>query len=109
MPYDEVLARRVSEVLAANELVETKKMFGGVGYMVKGNMACGVHGDRLIVRVGPDRYAEALADPFTDEFDLTGRPMKGWITVRPEGTESREELVAWIEQGLVFVHSLEPK
>ena len=109
MAYDEGLAHRVGEVLAARADIIEKKMFGGVGYLLDGNMACGVHGDRLIVRVGPERYAHAQAQPHTREFDLTGRPMKGWITVGPEGYESAEELAAWVEQGLDFAGSLPPK
>jgi TfoX/Sxy family transcriptional regulator of competence genes len=110
MAYDEGVAHRVGEALAGlNVAIEEKKMFGGVGYMLDGNMACGVHGDRLIVRVGPEGYAGALARPHVREFDLTGRAMKGWITVGPAGYESERDLAGWIERGLRFAASLPPK
>lgn len=109
MAYDEGLAQRVQESLGElTELVE-KKMFGGVGYMVRGNMACGVHGDALIVRVGPDRYEEALASPHVRHFDITGRPMKGWVMVAPDGTESDADLEDWLRQGVEFALSLPAK
>jgi TfoX/Sxy family transcriptional regulator of competence genes len=111
MAYDEGLAQRTAEVLDELQppnLVE-KRMFGGVGYLVKGNMACGVHGDQLIVRVGPQRYEETLARSDTAPFDITGRPMKGWITVGPKVYGSREALRDWIRQGVQFALTLPPK
>ena len=74
MPYDEALAQRIRRVLAPQPGLTEKKMFGGVGFLIRGNMACGVHGDNLIVRVGPARYEEALAQPHARVFDRTGRP-----------------------------------
>ena len=109
MAYDEGLAERIREVLSDRlELVE-KKMFGGVGYMLNGNMACGVSADDLIVRVGPERYEKALTKPHTKQFDMTGRPMKGWIVVTPPGYESDAELVGWVLEGVEFALSLPPK
>jgi TfoX/Sxy family transcriptional regulator of competence genes len=89
-------------------LVE-KKMFGGIGYMLQGNMACGVNQDTLIVRVGPDLYEEALSRPHTRVFDMTGRPMKGWVVVAPEGIEEDDDLDQWIQQGVDFALSLPAK
>jgi TfoX/Sxy family transcriptional regulator of competence genes len=109
MAYDEGLAQRIEETLGDQPNLVAKKMFGGVGYMVQGNMACGVNKDDLIVRVGPDRYQEALAQPHTREFDMTGRPMRGWVVVEPEGCESDEALEAWVRQGVQFALSLPPK
>jgi hypothetical protein len=77
--------------------------------MVHGNMACGVHKDMLIVRVGPERYEEALAKPHTRPFDMTGRPMKGWGMMAADGYESDEALEAWGQQGLDFALSLPAK
>ncbi len=109
MAYDEGLAQRIREVLGEQpELVE-KKMFGGVGFMVRGNMACGVHKDALIVRVGPEGYEEALARPHTRPFDITGRPMKGWGMVTSDGYESDEALEDWVQRGLDFALSLPAK
>lgn len=109
MAYDQGLAQRVGDALADRADIEERMMFGGIGYLLNGNMACGVHADRLIVRVGPERYRDALEEPHTREFDMTGRPMTGWITVGPEGYESARELEAWIEQGLRFAGSLPAK
>ena len=109
MAYDEGLAQRVREALAEQpELVE-KKMFGGVGFMVQGNMACGVNRDNLIVQVGPASYEGALAQPHTGPFDMTGRPMKGWVVVVPDGYASDRDLERWVQQGLVFVLTLPRK
>jgi TfoX/Sxy family transcriptional regulator of competence genes len=109
MAYDEGLAQRVEVALVDQADLVAKRMFGGVGYMVRGNMACGVNKEDLIVRVGPDRYEEALAQPHTREFDMTGRPMKGWVVVEPEGCESDEALEAWVRQGVTFALSLPAK
>ena len=109
MAYDEGLAQRVEEVLDATTPFEAKKMFGGVGYMIQGNMACGVHKDSLIVRVGPEAYGAALAEPHTRPFDLTGRPMKGWVWVAAAGYEADEDLQQWISQGVDFALTLPAK
>jgi len=111
MPFDETLAtrlRQAHEALGATDVVE-KRMFGGVGMMINGNMCGGVHSDRLIVRVGPEAYPQALAQPFCSEFDITGRPMRGWVMVAPEGCRSSDDLLAWVEMGLVFARTLPPK
>lgn len=111
MGYDEGLEERVREALhevKRAELVE-KKMFGGVGFLVRGNMACGVHKDRLIVRVGPEKYGEALARPHARVFDITGRPMKGWVMVEPEGCETDQALRDWVQEGMEFGLTLPAK
>jgi len=109
MAYDEGLAQRIRKVLGEQpELIE-KKMFGGIGFLVHGNMACGVHKDALIVRVGPEGYQEALARPHTRPFDITGRPMTGWVMVASGGYESVEDLEDWVQQGLDFALSLPAK
>jgi TfoX/Sxy family transcriptional regulator of competence genes len=109
MAYNESLAQRIRDTLADLPGLVEKKMFGGVGFMVQGNMACGVNGDDLIVRVGPAQYEEALGTPHAKEFDLTGRPMRGWVAVSPEGTEADRELERWIQQDIDFARSLPPK
>ena len=109
MAYDEGLAQRVREVIAELPGYVEKKMFGGVGYMLQGNMACGVNKDDLIIRVGPDHYKEALEQPHTREFDLTGRPMKGWVVVIPEGCASDSDLQEWIAKGVSYALSLPAK
>lgn len=109
MAYDERLAMRIRLLLQDLAAAEEKKMFGGVGYLVNGNMACGVNGRRLIVRLDPAEYEEALARPHVREFDMTGPPMKGWVTVEPAGVESDAALRAWVERGLRYVLTLPPK
>jgi hypothetical protein len=109
MAYDEGLAQRIRDVLGDQPGLVEKKMFGGIGFMVHGNMACGVHKDALIVRVGPEKHEETLAKPHTRPFDITGRPMKGWGMVTPGGYESDEALEDWVQQGLDFALSLPAK
>ncbi len=109
MAYDKALAERIRLILTAQPGLTEKKMFGGVGHMLHGNMASGIIDDKLIVRVGPDRYEESLALPHTDVFGTGGRSMRGWITVSPEGYASDEDLEAWLDRGLSFTRTLPPK
>lgn len=109
MAYDEGLAQRIREVLGDRPGLVEKKMFGGVGFMLHGNMACGVNKEDLIVRVGPENYAESVTRPHTRPFDLTGREMTGWVVVLPEGHESDDDLEGWVRQGVDFALSLPPK
>lgn len=109
MAYDQGLAQRIRAELAQLPNLSEKEMFGGVGFMINGNMACGVNKDEMIVRVGPEKYDQALQKPHTRVFDFTGRPMKGWIMIGPQGYESDEDLKYWIEQGLSFAQSLPEK
>jgi hypothetical protein len=109
MPYDNELADRIRAALIGLPGYSDKKMFGGVGFMLHGNMACGVNGDNLIVRVGPDHYEAALAKPHTRVFDMTGRPMSGWIFVEPGGFETDGDLKVWIDQGVAYARTLPPK
>jgi TfoX/Sxy family transcriptional regulator of competence genes len=109
MAYDEVLAQRISKVLEGTPGLTEKKMFGGVGYLVHGNMACGVTKEDLIVRVGAEGYEDSLKQPHVRVFDMTGRPMKGWVTISPDGLQDQKELEAWIQKGIDFAKSLPPK
>lgn len=109
MAYDEGLAQRLREALEGTPGIVEKKMFGGLGFILAGNMAIGVSGDELMVRTGPDRFEEALAQPGAAIFDMAGRPMKGWITVAPEGVADDMALERWVEMGLAAARSLPPK
>lgn len=109
MAYDQKLAERIRGLLQARPDLVEKKMFGGVAYLLRGNMACGAHGSRLIVRLGPERHAAAMAEAHTAPFDLTGRPMAGWAMVEPEGCASEEDLARWVQMGLDYALSLPPK
>jgi TfoX/Sxy family transcriptional regulator of competence genes len=84
-------------------------MFGGVGFLLNGNMLVGVWKDSLIVRLGLDNYDDALLEPHVREFDITGRAMKGWVLVEPEGVEDDDQLKDWIERALKFVKALPKK
>jgi TfoX N-terminal domain len=109
MAYDEDLAERVREQLAAEPAITEKAMFGGLAFLLGGNMAVGLSGEELMVRVGPDASDDALARPHTRPFDMTGRPMKGWILVAPEGVAEDDDLTAWVARGVDFARSLPPK
>jgi TfoX/Sxy family transcriptional regulator of competence genes len=109
MAYDENLARRIRDELESMPGLVEKKMFGGTGFLVQGNMACGIHGNDMIVRVGPERYEEALARPHVKLFDMTGRPMSGWVMVSPAGFATDDDLRVWVQQGVEFALSLPPK
>jgi hypothetical protein len=84
-------------------------MFGGVGFMIDGNMACGVHKDLLVVRVGPDAHQAAMAKPHTLPFDITGRAMNGWVMVSAEGCAEDKALAAWVTEGVDFALTLPAK
>ncbi len=99
MAFDDSLAGGIRDALADKLNIEEKKMFGGVGFLLNGNMLVGVWKDSLIVRVGPDGYADALLRPHVKEFDITGRPMKGWVLVEPEGIREDAQLKDWIDRG----------
>ncbi len=109
MAYNENLTHRINKLLADQPALVEKKMFGGIGFLLQGNMACGVNKDDLIVRVGPEGYEQAVIRPHVRPFDMTGRPMKGWILVGPAGYSSHEDLSAWVEQGVSFALSLPAK
>jgi TfoX/Sxy family transcriptional regulator of competence genes len=109
MAYDEKLAQRIREVLERRRGISEKKMFGGLAFLVNGHMACGVQGDDLMVRVGPDDYESALRKTGARPMDFTGRPLKGMVYVGPRGHRRAASLRAWVEQGLSYVRSLPPK
>jgi TfoX/Sxy family transcriptional regulator of competence genes len=107
--FSESLAQRTRNSLACKRGVEEKKMFGGVGFLLQGNMLVGVWKDSLIVRLGPDDGEQAMREPNVKPFDITGKPMKGWVLVGPEGVDDDEELKTWIERASKFVKTLPAK
>ncbi|HCH24508.1 MAG TPA: RNA methyltransferase [Oceanospirillaceae bacterium] len=109
MAYDAGTAQRVREYFNDHPHAHEKKMFGGVGFMLSGNMCVGVLEDGIVVRVGPPNYQQALQEPFAREFDFTGRPMKGWVVVTSEGLAEDVDLHTWIARGEAFAGALEPK
>ncbi len=109
MVYSEDLAERVRALFADDPGVTERKMFGGLCLMVNGNMALGVMENDLMVRVGPDAYEDALAQPHCRKMDFTGRPMKGMVFVDLLAVESEEGLAEWTARGAEFAGSLKPK
>jgi TfoX/Sxy family transcriptional regulator of competence genes len=109
MAYDQAVAERIREEIRVMRPHTEKRMFGGIAFFVNGNMACGVIGDRVMVRVGPERYEEALAQPHAGPFDMTGRAMRGWVSIAPEGYASDERLSDWVGQGVEFAATLPAK
>lgn len=106
MPYDEKLASRIRQVLASQTALSERKMFGGIAFMLGGNMCCGVAKDLLMVRVGPEGYEEALAKPHARPMDFTGRPLKGFVFVCPAGSRTDEALRIWVLKAVHFTSSL---
>lgn len=109
MPYDEKLATRVRGTLVRYDGISEKRMFGGICFMHRGNMCLGVLRDELIVRTGPDRYRASLALPHARPMDFTGRVMRGFVVVGPEGYAGDEAFARWVELGYGYAASLPPK
>jgi TfoX/Sxy family transcriptional regulator of competence genes len=109
MAYDDALADRVRELISARPNVSERKMFGGIAFMVDGNMAVGVSGDELMVRLDPADSDQALTEDGVRVFDMTGRPMKGWILVAAERTSDEAGLSEWVDAGAEYAASLPPK
>jgi hypothetical protein len=107
--FDEALAARVRAALRARKGIVEKKMFGGIAFLLNGNMCCGVREDELIVRLDPERTEQALREPHVRVFDLTGRPMKGWVLVAPGGVAADDDFRSWIGQGVEYARSLPAK
>ena len=109
MAYDQDLASEIRAHIGEHPALTEREMFGGIAFMIGGNMAVGVTGDDLMVRVGKDAHDEAEARPGARMFDLSARPMRGWIVVAPEGFSTETELAAWIDQGVAYAESLPAK
>ncbi len=109
MPFDPGLAQRLEDLIPpASGLIETR-LFGGVGYLLQGNMCIGIYKDLLILRVGAATAKELLKDPHIRPMDITGRPMKGWVMVEPEGIEDDHDLTRYLNAAIQFVATLPPK
>lgn len=109
MPYNQELAARVAVNMPEVPGLAEKKMFGGVGYLVDGNMCIGTHRDAIMVRVGLDAYEDCLNQPGARVMDFTGRVMKGWVTVPIDALDDDESIRYWIERSLNFVATLPAK
>ena len=108
MAYDLKLAERIRSQLAGIPFVE-RKMFGGVGFLLSGNMACGVNKNDLIVRVNPEKHSALLKKPHAKPFDMTGRLMKGWLVVEADGCKTDRQLSTWVKEGVEFALTLPVK
>jgi hypothetical protein len=107
--YDDGLATRVRDLIGDEPGLVEKKMFGGLAMMIDGNMAVGVHGENLIVRTAPELHEQLLAESGARPFDLTGRQMKGWLLVDPDGNAEDDDLRRWVARGVAFARSLPAK
>lgn len=109
MAFNEKLAERVRKQLKGRRALIEKQMFGGLAFLLRGNMCCGVHGEDLIVRLAPEERDKALSEPGARVFDLTGRTMEGWLLVGPPGTGTAAALRKWVEIATTYASSLPPK
>ncbi len=109
MAYNLLLAERIRGLLARRQGMQERKMFGGVAFLLNGNMCCGVHLDDLMVRVLPQEYAAAVQRPHARVFDLTGKPMKGFVLVSPAGYRADAALKDWLAMGSTCARSLPAK
>jgi len=109
MAFDENLAARIRKGLARRKDIEEMKMFGGLCFLLDGNMLVGVWKDSMIVRLGAEQGEEALMESHVKEFDITGKPMKNWIMVAPEGVRDSEQVKGWIQRAVKFVGKLPAK
>lgn len=109
MAYSQSLAERVRQALQHQRGIAERKMFGGVGFLLRGNMLVAVWQKAMIARLGPDQADGALRQPHVRPFDVTGRPMKGWVMIEADGLDRDEQLAVWIEQAIAFVATLPAK
>lgn len=108
MAYDESLAARLKQAFGKNKVVE-KHMFGGLCMMLRGHMCCGIVGDKLMVRVGPEQYEAALKMKHAAPMTFTGKPLKGMVYVAPEGCNTVPKIVGWLKLALIFNATLPAK
>ena len=109
MPYDPALAERLARVIGVRPDMEEKKMFGGVGWMLNGNMCVGIYKEFLVIRIGIEAAGDILAEDNVKEMDITGKVMKGWAMVNPDGIEKDEDLHRFVGLSIDFVGTLPVK
>jgi len=110
MAYDEELAHRVRELMADEPGLTEKRMFGGLAFLLDGNMSVGISSQGgLMVRVDPDATDALLSRPHARPFEMRGRSMAGWIRVGPEGLATKRQLSPWVRRGVAFARTLPPK
>lgn len=109
MAYDEALAERVRSIIGARDAVTERKMFGGISWMLGGNMACGVLGEDLCVKLSPEDADRALAEPHTRPFEMSGRPARAFVVVDGSAVAGDTDLARWVDAGADHAASLPPK
>ena len=110
MAFDEDLANRVRELVSGEPHVKEQRMFGGLAFLVAGNMSVGVSGQGgLMVRVAPEDTEALAGEQHARPFEMCGRPMRGWLRVDAEGVRTKRELQPWVERGVAYARSLPPK
>jgi TfoX/Sxy family transcriptional regulator of competence genes len=109
MSYNESIEKRITAITSKWKGTDAKKMFGGICHLLKGNMFCGVYRDYLILRLGEKGAAEALQSPHARPFDITGKPMKGWVMIDQQGFPDSDALLALLEEARDFARTLPPK
>jgi hypothetical protein len=109
MPYDEKLEKRIDKVVSRWKSRSKKKMFGGICYLLKGNMCFGIHKEYLIVRAGEPEAGKHFSKKGVRPFDITGKPMKGWLMIEGKAAADAKSLGKWLEMGKKFALSLPPK
>lgn len=109
MAYDEGVAERVREIVQGRQGITERKMFGGLAFMSNGHMFIGVLGSTLVARIGPNEYEQALFKPYVREMDFTGKSMKGYVFIQPDGFDTDETLEYWVNKSYGFAASLPPK
>ncbi|MGD2097257.1 MAG: TfoX/Sxy family protein [Desulfobacterales bacterium] len=109
MPYNEKIDARITKIVSRWKNTAAKKMFGGVCHLLNGNMVCGVYKDYLILRLGEKASGQALKKPYARPFDITGKPMKGWVMLEEQGFKSEDQLKTWLNKARDFVKTLPPK
>jgi hypothetical protein len=109
MAYDHDLAERIRHLLGKHPEVTEKEMFGGICFLVNGNMVCGISKSDFMARLDPQKFGEYRELPDVRPMDFTGRPMKGYLFVNPDGVETEEQLIAWVDRCYTYASSLTPK
>lgn len=109
MAFNEELASRIRLAVAGQKTIVEKQLFGGLAFLRNGHVLVGAWNDSLLVRVGPVAYSTAIREPHVKDFDITGKPLKGWVLVKPAGLEDDDQLVDWIKRATKFVKTLPSK
>jgi TfoX/Sxy family transcriptional regulator of competence genes len=109
MAYNKDIEARIQKVVSSWKNAARRNMFGGICHLLNGNMFCGVYKDFLILRLGEEKAEAALKLPYVRPFDITGRPMKGWVMVQEEGFRGEQEMKEWLDKAKVFVTTLDSK